>query len=95
MGVSSPPLRRRTCLPRRVARPGSRSKSNSGIAPPQLGLARRRPIGHAGRRQSDRAGAIGLSLEILADRVRVLGPDHPHTLTTRNTGRARPGSPGA
>ncbi|MFD0742679.1 tetratricopeptide repeat protein [Phytohabitans flavus] len=33
----------------------------------------------------DAAGAAEALDEVLADRLRVLGPDHPDTLTTRNS----------
>jgi hypothetical protein len=32
----------------------------------------------------DPAGAVAAFEELLADHLRVLGPDHPNTLTTRN-----------
>ena len=37
----------------------------------------------AGRRR-EAAGAAAALEELLTDRLRVLGPDHPETLTTRN-----------
>jgi hypothetical protein len=36
--------------------------------------------GHAG----DPTGAATATEQLLTDRLRVLGPDHPHTLTTRS-----------
>ncbi|GFJ85116.1 hypothetical protein Phou_092960 [Phytohabitans houttuyneae] len=42
----------------------------------------------------DPAGAAHAFEELLADNLRVLGPDHPDTLTTRGNiayGRGRPG----
>jgi hypothetical protein len=35
-------------------------------------------------RAGDQAGAAAALQDLLTDRLRVLGPDHPHTLTTRN-----------
>jgi hypothetical protein len=40
--------------------------------------------GEAHGRSGDPAAALRLSQDLLPDLVRVLGPDHPYTLTTRD-----------
>ncbi|MGW2108321.1 tetratricopeptide repeat protein, partial [Streptomyces sp. NPDC001948] len=47
-------------------------------------LATRHSLAHWRGNAGDAAGAVAAFEELLADRLRMLGPDHPYTLATRS-----------